>query len=432
MTIRNKAASIRLLDFKSVSMRAFHMSWFAFFLCFFGWFGIAPLMPIIRSELHLTKQQIGDSAIAAVTVTIFVRILMGWLCDRIGPRRAYAGLLIVGAVPVMAIGLAHDYQTFLFFRLAIGAIGASFVITQFHTSVMFAPEIVGTANATVAGWGNLGGGVTQVAMPLLFGAFMSYGAGSWWSWRLAMLTTGIALLLTGVAYYVLTQDTLDGDWRTLARHKTHSAFLEACRDPRVWSLALLYGMSFGIELTVDNFAALYYTDNFHLSLKMAGLVASLFGLMNLFARALGGIVSDRWNLRWGLRGRATLLGCTIAAEGVAMMVFSRMQVLPLAIVSMMVLGLFVKMSNGANYSIVPFVNRRALGGVAGIVGAGGNAGAVLAGFLFKSASLTYSQAFLILGVVILLSAPAAFFLRFEEQPATRRELPAEALATAGD
>ena len=61
--------------------------------------------------------------------------------------------------------------------------------------------------------------------------------------------------------------------------------------------------SFGIELTVDNFAALYYTDTFHLSLQMAGLVASLFGMMNLFARALGGIVSDRCNRRWGLRGR---------------------------------------------------------------------------------------------------------------------------------
>lgn len=424
MTIRNKASSIRLLDFKSVPMRAFHMSWFAFFLCFFGWFGIAPLMPIIRSELHLTKEQIGNSAIAAVAVTILVRILMGWLCDRIGPRRAYAGLLIIGSLPVMAVGLAHDYQTFLFFRLAIGAIGASFVITQFHTSVMFAPEIVGTANATVAGWGNLGGGVTQFAMPLLFTLLMS--------WRLAMLTTGIALLLTGVAYFLLTQDTPDGDWRTIDRASKKSAFLEACRDPRVWSLALLYGMSFGIELTVDNFAALYYTDNFHLSLKMAGLVASLFGMMNLFARALGGIVSDRWNRRWGLRGRATLLGCTIAAEGIAMMVFSKMRALPLAIAAMMLMGLFVKMSNGANYSIVPFINRRALGGVAGIVGAGGNLGAVLAGFLFKTASLTYSQAFLILGVVILLSAPAAFLLRFQEQPAPEPHLLAEALTIATD
>jgi NNP family nitrate/nitrite transporter-like MFS transporter len=36
-----KATSIRLRDFRSAPMRAFHMAWLAFFLCFFGWFGIA-------------------------------------------------------------------------------------------------------------------------------------------------------------------------------------------------------------------------------------------------------------------------------------------------------------------------------------------------------------------------------------------------------
>ena len=433
MNIRQKATAIRLLDFRSVPMRAFHMTWLAFFLCFFGWFGIAPLMPIIRTELHLTKEQIGNSAIAAVAITILVRVLMGWLCDRIGPRRAYTWLLVIGSLPVMGIGLAHDYRTFLFFRLAIGGIGASFVITQFHTSVMFAPNIVGTANATAAGWGNLGGGVTQFAMPLLVGVFMSYGAGRWWSWRLAMLVAGGALLLTGVAYYFLTGDTADDDWRTLRREGSQqrapgapSAFWEACGDSRVWSLALLYGASFGIELTVDNFAALYYTDNFHLSLQMAGLVASMFGLMNLFARALGGILSDRCNRRWGLRGRTLLLGCTIAAGGLAMMLFSRMTVLPLAIATMMLTGLFVKMSNGANYSVVPFVNKRALGAVAGIVGAGGNAGAVLAGFLFKTSSLSYSQAFSILGIAIVICSPLAFALRFSERDelTARREIEA--------
>mgnify|MGYP003340696612 CR=1 FL=1 len=33
----------------------------------------------------------------------------------------------------------------------IGLIGAAFVITQYHTSIMFAPNCVGTANATTAG-----------------------------------------------------------------------------------------------------------------------------------------------------------------------------------------------------------------------------------------------------------------------------------------
>jgi MFS transporter, NNP family, nitrate/nitrite transporter len=421
MTIRHKATAIHLLDFHSIPMRTFHMTWMAFFLCFFGWFGLAPLMPVIRNELHLTKEQVGNSAIAAVAITILVRILMGWLCDRIGPRRAYTGLLVLGSLPVMGVGLSHDYTSFLIFRLAIGAIGASFVITSYHTSVMFAPNVVGTANAATAGWGNLGGGVTQFAMPLLFSAFMSFGAGSWWSWRLAMLAAGIALLLTGIAYYFLTEDTPDGDFKTLRAQgafdnasRAPGAFWNVCRDPRVWALALLYAASFGVELTIDNFAALYFTDYFSLSLKMAGLVASTFGMMNLFARALGGMVSDRCNRRWGLRGRASLLSYTIAAEGMAMMLFSRMHALPLAIASMMFTGLFVKMSNGANYAIVPFVNKRAIGAVAGIVGAGGNLGAVLAGFLFKTSSLTYPQAFMILGVLILLCSVCAFAVRFSE------------------
>src|SRR3954454_20917989 len=108
-----KADKIRLFSFGTPSMRAFHMTWLAFFLCFFGWFGLAPLMPIIRDELHLSKAQIGNSAIAAVAFTVLVRIFMGWLCDRIGPRRAYTWLLILGSLPVMAVGLAHDYTTFL-------------------------------------------------------------------------------------------------------------------------------------------------------------------------------------------------------------------------------------------------------------------------------------------------------------------------------
>ena len=61
-------------------------------------------------------------------------------------------------------------KSFLFFRLLIGAIGASFVVTQYHTSVMFAPNVVGTANAASAGWGNSGGGVTQSVMPWVLAA----------------------------------------------------------------------------------------------------------------------------------------------------------------------------------------------------------------------------------------------------------------------
>ena len=64
-----------------------------------------------------------------------------------------------------------------------------------------------------------------------------------------------------------------------------------------------------------------------------------------------------------------------------------MATLFLAVGAMIVFSLFVQMSEGATFSVVPFINRKALGSVAGIVGAGGNAGAVAFGFLFRSESL---------------------------------------------
>ena len=431
MTIHNKATRLTLNDFSSTPMRAFHMTWLAFFLCFFGWFGIAPLMPVVREEFGLTKAQVGNTIIASVAITILARLLFGWLCDRIGPRKSYAWLLMLGSLPVMLIGLSHDYTTFLLFRLAIGAIGASFVITQYHTSVMFAPNVVGSANAAAAGWGNLGGGVTQIVMPLIFSAFLSLGVGAWWGWRLAMVVPGLALLITGIAYLRLTKDTADGNFEDLrargqlaSRTAATGAFWEACRDPRVWALGALYAACFGMELTIDNIAALYFVDYFQLDLKSAGFLAGTFGMMNLFARALGGIVSDRAAARWGLRGRAALLGGTIALEGVALIAFSQARWLPLAAGAMLIAGLFVKMSNGATYAVVPFVNRRALGAVAGIVGAGGNAGAVLAGFLFKTDAVTWPQALLILGVIVIACAPLTLMLRFEQDsaPAVSPEL----------
>src|SRR5690606_7035609 len=125
---------------------------------------------------------------------------IGVLLDRFGPRRVYACLLALGSLPVMGIGLANSYESFLLFRLAIGVVGASFVITQHHTSLMFAPNCVGTANATTAGWGNLGGGVTQMLMPLVLAAFMSAGFTAASSWRLAMIVPGAALLVMSVLY----------------------------------------------------------------------------------------------------------------------------------------------------------------------------------------------------------------------------------------
>jgi MFS transporter, NNP family, nitrate/nitrite transporter len=406
-----KAESINLFSFKPPYMRAFHITWFTFFLCFFGWFGIAPLMPIIRNELGLTKSQVGNIVIASVAITIFARLAAGWLCDKTGPRITYSMVLLTGAIPLITIGLSHSYESFLLFRLAIGILGASFVITQYHTSVMFAPEVVGTANAITAGWGNLGGGVTQMVMPLIFAGFVGLGYTSAHAWRYSMVVPGITLLITAFIYYFYTQDTPEGNFTAgfkrqrklnAGEGKIKFSILEACKDYRVWILFLAYGASFGIEITIDNIAAIYFTDNFKLGLKEAGLIAGTFGCMNIFARALGGIFADKAGTRFGIKGRIGALSICLLLEGIGIMFFSKMTVLPIAIGGMLFFALFLKMSNGAVYSVVPFINKKLLGTVAGIVGAGGNVGAVLAGFAFKAEGVSYRQALFFIGITVML------------------------------
>jgi len=428
MDSNGRATRIRLSDFTSPPMRAFHMTWLAFFASFVAWFAVAPLMPVIREDLGLTKEQVGNSVIASVAITFFVRLLVGRLLDRFGPRRVYSALLVFGSVPVMAMGLVQSYETFLLLRMAIGAIGASFVVTQYHTSLMFAPSVVGTANATAAGWGNLGGGATQLLMPLLLGVLVSLGVEATVGWRLAMVAPGIALLVMGVLYARMTQDTPQGNFEDLERGGARSgpgaSFWSAARDPRVWALFVAYGACFGLEITLDNLAALYFFDRFGLGLTAAGAIAAGFGAMNLFARALGGWLSDRVGSARGVTGRATLLGLLLLFEGFALLAFSRANALALAIPALLLVGLFIKMSNGATYGVVPFVNRRALGSVTGIVGAGGNAGAVAAGFLFRSEGLAMQDAFLVLGAIVTFASAFAFLLSLWVEDRARAETPA--------
>jgi NNP family nitrate/nitrite transporter-like MFS transporter len=224
-----------------------------------------------------------------------------------------------------------------------------------------------------------------------------------------MVIPGVALFAMGFIYYFYTQDTPEGNLSATRKQLSEKKqdkirkkgnFFQALKDYRVWVLFLAYGACFGIEITIDNIATLYFVDNFHIGIKEAGIIAGLFGLMNIFARALGGIFGDKAGKKFGLKGRILILGIFLLLEGIGIMVFSTVEALPWAIVTMLIFALFLKMSNGATYSVVPFINKKAIGAVAGIVGAGGNVGAVIAGFLFASNELTYRHSLFIIGIAV--------------------------------
>lgn len=415
-----KATRIDLFSLATPQMRAFHLTWVAFFVCFFAWFATAPLMPVVAGDLKLSKDEVYSITIAGVFATVLARMAIGPMCDRYGPRLAYTVLLAFGALPVFGVAFAWSYTSFLVFRLFIGIVGASFVITQFHTSVMFAPNVVGTANATVGGWGNAGGGVTQTLMPFIMAAFLGFGLSKGMAWRYAQIVPGVLMLVTAALYWRYTQDTPEGNISDLRRRGIAietgkkggwDVMKSAARNYRVWLLSAGYGASFGVELFVHSIAPTYYFNHFHMSVESAGIAVGAFGLLALFARALGGILSDRVARSTGLDGRTWLLFALLMLEGIFLIAFAKAETVPLAIGFMLVFGLFTHMACGSLYALVPFIDRKVLGGVTGIIGAGGNVGGVLAGFLLRGTGKP-QLCFMILGIAAIACACGAALVRF--------------------
>jgi NNP family nitrate/nitrite transporter-like MFS transporter len=386
-----KATCLNLADIKSVPIRTFWITSFAFFICFFAWFGVIPFMPDVVRDLGLTPDQKWNAVVFAVAGTVFSRLLIGKLCDLHGPRICYTWLLVLGSIPVILSGLVTTPTQFYICRLLTGFIGASFVITQVHTSLMFASNVVGTANATSAGWGNLGGGANRLGMPLLAVLVISFGIEEADAWRYAMVLIGIVCFLTGLLYYFFTQDTPAGNYSDLIARgekipkskKDSVGFLVAVKDYRVWVLFIVYAACFGIELTVYGTMDDYLQNMFGISRITAGNLVLSFALMNIFARTLGGWFGDRYGKVHGLKGRVWFLAAIIVAEGLMLGLFSTASSLTLGIILLIGFSLTVQMAEGATFSVVPFINKKAIGSIAGVVGAGGNFGALMTALFLK-------------------------------------------------
>ena len=258
----------------------------------------------------------------------------------------------------------------------------------------------GLANATAAGWGNLGGGVTQFLMPLIFRAMTSATEGRVFSaWRWAYLVPGLLHTIMGVAVMLVGQDLPEGNFKFLhtsgqieKKSALNTQYL-GITNYRMWCMVATYGFCFGVELTMNNIVAAYLYDQFELDLVTAGTLASTYGLMNLFARSIGGYVSDLMSVKFGMRGRLWTLWVVQTVEGV-LCVFMGLAKDSLAstILLMVAFSICVQASEGASYGIVPYITRRALGVVSGYIGAGGNAGSTICmALFFTSASIPVYQ-----------------------------------------
>jgi len=284
---------------------------------------------------------------------------------------------------------------------------------------MFVKEVVGTANATVAGWGNLGGGVTQLVMGSVLFPLFKLGMSAEKAWRTVCLVPACVGMITGISVYFFSDDAPKGNYAEMKKNGTMpevsaaASFRTGFLNINSWILFIQYGCCFGVELTMNNAAALYFVEEFDQTTEKAAAIASIFGWMNLFARGLGGFISDKLNVKLGMRGRLISQFAFLVLEAIMVFIFNRSNKLGSAIVTMVFFSVFVQACEGTTFGIVPYVNPPVTGSIAGIVGAGGNTGAVGFGLGFRQ--LSYTKAFDVMAATILASSFLTFFIFIKGQ-----------------
>ncbi|WP_299180158.1 NarK family nitrate/nitrite MFS transporter [uncultured Neptuniibacter sp.] len=466
---------IRLLDFGDPKIKTLHITWFAFFLTFVVWFSHAPMLAYIKEVFDLTSAEVKALLILNVALTIPSRIVIGTLVDKYGPRIIYSILLVIGGLICLGFAAAQTYEQLAIMRFFSGFIGAGFVIGIRMVSEWFPAKQVGVAEGIYGGWGNFGsaaGAMTLPTIALMYGgengwryALASIGViaicygflyykmarntpkGSTYfkpkksgglevtskkdfvfyilmnipmyaalavlTWKLSPPNIGLldefstnAIYVTLVllffvqlrAIYHVNEENLKHGVPELHRYKFK----------QVAVLDVAYFATFGSELAVVSMLPLFFLETFDgLDPVKAGLLASGFAFMNLVARPTGGHLSDKI-------GRKKTLSVLILGLAIGYTVLSQIDGswwIPLAVIATMCCSFFVQAGEGAVFAVVPLIQRRMTGQIAGMAGAYGNVGAVC--YLTVLSFVDYSTFFL----VIAASAAVVFLMvQFMDEP----------------
>lgn len=170
----------------------------------------------------------------------------------------------------------------------------------------------------------------------------------------------------------------------------------------VAALNSTYFANFGAELAVVSMLPMFFENVFRgltnsegnliMTATFAGLIAASFAFVNLFARPLGGLLSDKFTSRKktmliymlgiaiGFFGMALIAKYgPVGADGISTLVptFDGIGWLVFAVVITILASIFVQGAEGATFAVIPMINKKQTGQIAGMAGAYGNVGAVI-------------------------------------------------------
>jgi NNP family nitrate/nitrite transporter-like MFS transporter len=361
-----------------------------FDLAFMVWVLLGPLGPDIAKDLGLTPAQKGLMVAIPTLAGAVLRLVVGLLVDRIGPKRTGAitqAIVIIGLFLAWMIGV-DSFSGTIAVGIILGFAGASFAVALPLASRWYPPEHQGKAMG-IAGMGNSGTVLAALFAPTMAKLF---------GWNAVFGLACVPLTIVLAAYLIMAKDAPDAP-----PAKPLAAYLEPLKTADAWWLMFFYSVTFGGFVGLAASLSIYFTDSFGLTTVSAGYFTAACVFAGSLIRPVGGALADH------VGGIRTLSFVYVVAAAALFAVStgptSVYSALTLFVVAMLALGA----GNGAVFQLVPQRFRKEIGVMTGLVGmAGGIGGFYLASSLgfAKQATGSYGAGFLIFAGLALVALAA--------------------------
>jgi NNP family nitrate/nitrite transporter-like MFS transporter len=352
-----------------------------FDVSFMIWVLLGALGILIAQDLSLSSTQKGLMVAIPLLSGAAMRILVGALADRFGPKRVGVWSLSVVLIPLLwGWWAAESFPELLGLGLLLGIAGASFAVALPLASRWYPPEHQGLAMG-IAGAGNSGTVIAVLAAPRLA---QLEGIGWHGVFGFAMLP----VLATLLAFSFLAREVPP---RLPQRTAT------MLREPDLWWFCSFYGVTFGGFVGLASFLSMFFHDQYDIGAVEAGTLTGLCVFAGSLIRPVGGFLADRVG---GLRLLTILYGLIAVLFGGVGALPPLYPVVSLIFLGMLALG----MGNGAMFQLVPQRFADQIGVVTGIVGAAGGVGGFFLPSLlgtFKDLTGSYGSGFWVFALLAL-------------------------------
>ena len=368
-----------------------------FLLNFVARFILAPLMPFVEQEVHITHAQAGSLFLvtsAGFAVTLFAS---GFVSSRLTHRKALILSAITVGITLLALGFMRSLAGI---RLVLIVLGLA---AGFHI-----PSALATITAMVRrqDWGKAMGlhssapTLGLVLAPLMVAALMGFV-----SWRVLIILLGAFTLIVGMAFLVFGKC---GDFPGDAPKP--AALKQIVRLPSFWIIILLLMMAVGGSVGLFTVMPLYLVTERGMDNTAANFFLGFAQVSGFLAALAGGWFADRVGPK---RAMAVLL----AAGGVANIflgISSDRWLLIVLFIQPVLTGAFFPGAFSALSRIVPPNLRSVVASAAVPIAFFMGAGVFPAFFGYLGQNHSFSLGLILAGAFMLLGPLFAFALRFVE------------------